>query len=145
MSLQLLPKGHNVALRRGLADIFYNPQDGGWYEVRDGVPVRVSGTPPRGNATVPPVGGSPSTGSTNQWLTLVNTLGSQALSIWQNSQALKAEQLRLAGGGGTAGASGQGFTGAVSQITTWMSNNPLLVAAGAVGIFLLMAPPPRRK
>lgn len=144
MSLQLLPKGHSIALRRGLADIFYNPQDGGWYEVRDGVPVRVSGTPPRGNTSVPPAGGS-STGGTNQWLNLVNTLGSQALSIWQNSQALKAQQLQLAGGGGTAGGNGQGFTGAVSQITTWMSNNPLLVAAGAVGIFLLMAPPPRRK
>jgi len=132
---------------RGMQDVFFNPQDGGWYEIRDGVPVRVSGSPPRPGTTS---GGTapPTPGNQSQWLQLINTLGSGVLNILQQNQALKVQTAQAQGlipGGTGAAAGGQGLTGAVGQITTWASNNPLLVVAIGAGLFLFLAPSPRSK
>lgn len=140
----VIPMAGYGARSRGMSDIFYNPQDQSWYEIRDGVPVRVSGTPPRGNVGAPT--STPTNSNTNQWLNLVNTLGNQALTIYQNSQALAAQRLAAEQAGTMPGAGGgQGLTGLVNQVTTFASNNPLLVAAGVAGVFLLMMNPPSKR
>lgn len=129
--------------RGGMADVYYNPQDQSWYEIRDGQPVRVSGTPPRGTTVV----GTPTStgGNQSQWLSLINSLGNQALQIYQNSQQLKAAQLQQGVTGAGATGPNTGLTGLVNQVTTFATNNPLLVAAGVAGVFLLMMNPPSKR
>lgn len=137
----------NTAYRgRGMMDVFFNPQDGGWYEIRDGVPVRVSGSPPRPGTTSG--GAAPAPTNQSQWLQLINSLGSGVLQILNQNQALKTAQFQAQYGTGIPGAAGganTGLTGAVGQITTWASNNPLLVVAIGAGLFLFLAPSPRSK
>lgn len=130
---------------------------GDWFEVVNGQVVwhqtdgTVSGTRPRivdgGTPATGSTGGGGVSGNVAAILAAVNGLGTSFVQLWQQNNALKQQQFTAQYGapGAAGGGANTGLTGLVNQLTTFASANPLLVAAGAVGIFLLMAPPPKRR
>lgn len=65
------------------------------------------------------------------------------LSAQAQAQAAFLAQQRALGGGGGAG--GVGLDDAATSITGFISRNPLLVAGGVLGLFLLFRQPPGRR
>lgn len=113
--------------------------------------------------------------SVDDWMAIINRgfdVGSQAISAWgrnptqqvgysgtvgigqgyspaatlsaqaQAQQAFLAQQRPLGQGGG---AGGVGLDDAATSITSFISRNPLLVAGGVLGLFLLFRQPPGRR
>lgn len=66
-------------------------------------------------------------------------LQAQAANTAAQNAALYAQQH------GGAGAGGVGLDDAATSITSFITRNPLLVAGGVLGLFLLMREPPRRR
>lgn len=82
------------------------------------------------------------------WAQFANTLAQQVGGYLNQRQALDNAKFALQARGvipNTGDGGGQGLTGLVAQITTFASNNPLLVAAGVAGVFLLMMNPPSKR
>lgn len=82
-------------------------------------------------------GGSPIGGGYSP--AAINTSQAQIQQAIASQQAALQQQRQLTGSGGV------GLDDAASSITGFITRNPLLVAGGVLGLFLLMREPPRRR
>ena len=75
--------------------------------------------------------------------------GYSPASILQQQTALQAAiangQVHVGANGQVVGGNGLGLDDAAGSITSFITRNPLLVAGGVLGVFLLMREPPRSR
>lgn len=142
----------------GMGNLYTATQGlGDYWDIDDhGNPVLLPGNAPTGSLGVPGVGtpvtvsgvvnGQPASGSGHSlqtaWLAFANNVWSGVSQYLNTGRQIQVAQLQATGALG--GASGQGLTGFIGQATTWMQQNPIIVAVVIGAVVLYVIPSPRQ-